>query len=146
METEERELKITDLLKLHEGYSRYPYLDSRGIQTIGIGRNLQAKGISEEEAEYLLGNDITEAIDQLKQKVHCWDGLSLVRKAVLVDMTVNLGIGGFLKFRRMIAALYNKDYEQAAKEMINSLWREQVKARAYRLAIMMSKDEWPQLD
>lgn len=47
-----------ELLQEHEGFRQFPYLDSLGIQTIGYGRNLESRGISEPEASYLLSNDI----------------------------------------------------------------------------------------
>jgi hypothetical protein len=40
-------------LRLHEGLELYVYQDTLGIDTIGIGRNLQDRGISKEELDYM---------------------------------------------------------------------------------------------
>jgi len=37
-------------LKKHEGYSRFPYKDSRGVWTIGYGINLEDRGLEKDEA------------------------------------------------------------------------------------------------
>ena len=42
-------MKIEDLLILHEGVRRKPYLDTVGELTIGVGRNLDAMGLEENE-------------------------------------------------------------------------------------------------
>ena len=47
------------MLKRHEGLRLKPYQDTIGKLTIGYGRNLDDRGISKEEAEYLLRNDIS---------------------------------------------------------------------------------------
>ena len=50
---------LEEQLIRHEGYRQFPYLCSAGKSTVAIGRNLDDRGISEEEAKYLLHNDIT---------------------------------------------------------------------------------------
>ena len=47
-----------DDARKHEGLRLYPYNCSEGKLTLGIGRNLDDRGITEEEALYLLNNDI----------------------------------------------------------------------------------------
>src|SRR5438876_896932 len=49
---------LTLLLVKHEGLSLKPYRCPAGKRTIGVGRNLDDRGISEDEAAMLLGNDI----------------------------------------------------------------------------------------
>ncbi len=57
--------KLIEQLKRHEGVKLKPYFCTQGKCTIGVGRNLEDVGISEEEAEMLLINDIERATDQL---------------------------------------------------------------------------------
>jgi lysozyme len=57
-------------------------------------------------------------------------------------MAYNLGIGRLSKFKKMIAALDSRDYELAAKEMLDSTYAKQVKGRAKRNAHMMETGEW----
>ena len=54
--------KLIEELTRDEGYRRRVYKDSVGIETIGIGRNLVDVGVTKEEAQYLLGNDIKAAV------------------------------------------------------------------------------------
>jgi lysozyme len=53
-------MNTKELLIKHEGIRFTPYKCSMGRWTIGIGRNLSDKGITKEEALYLLDNDIKE--------------------------------------------------------------------------------------
>ncbi len=131
------EEKLIRLLITHEGLRLKPYRDTRGKLTIGVGRNLDDVGITEEEALYLLKNDIKRVLDFLKERLPYWNGLTETRKMALVDMCFNLGPGGFLSFKKMLAALERGDYEQAAREMLDSRWARQVGRRAEELAEMM---------
>ena len=124
-------------LKRHEGFRQFPYKDSVGILTIGYGRNLESKGISESEAEWLLKQDVALALLQLQRAVGSFDSLSDVRKSVLVNMTFNMGIAGVMKFKQMLAALEIKDYNKAADAMLDSTWAKQVGKRATELAEKM---------
>lgn len=153
---------------LHEGLRLEPYICPAGYWTIGVGRNLESKGltsteqkfifgrddyskqeviellkkrgISKVEALFLLTNDISECIKDLKR--FAWfDQLDDIRAKVVIDMRFNLGAGSFRQFKRMIAALAAGDYTAAAAEMANSKWYHQVGARARRLVEMMRTGE-----
>lgn len=127
---------LYERLKKEERLSLYPYTDTRGFLTIGYGRNLATKGISIEEAEYMLLNDIKKARIAYESHFGYLD-LNTSRRNVLTDMIFNLGLTGVLGFKKMIAALEKKDYGKAADEMLNSEWRKQVGDRAVNLARIM---------
>jgi len=121
-----------------EGLRLKPYRCTAGKLTIGVGRNLEDSGISEDEAGYLLRNDIARIESELDDHLPWWRDLrSDARQRVLANMAFNLGIGGLLKFQRMLVAAKNGNYEIAANEMLGSLWARQVGNRATRLANMM---------
>lgn len=127
-------------LKEDEGLRLFPYRCPAGKLTIGYGRNLEDKGISNSEADILLRNDIVEAELALQRTFPIIDGkLSMNRKRVVVNMIFNLGLSGFLQFNAMIRALANEDYQKAADEMLDSLWAKQVGNRALKLANLMRK-------
>ena len=131
---------IYEQLELHEGFESKVYPDSKGILTIGIGRNLQDKGITKAEAKMMLVNDVNEVVGQLSQ--YAWYvSLDPIRQKVLIDMAFNLGIKGLLKFRKMIKAIEERDYVRAAAEMKDSRWCAEVKTRADRLIKMMLTGE-----
>jgi len=96
--------KIADQLILHEGLKLKPYHCPAGRHTIGIGRNLEDKGITEKEALMLLENDIQECLEDLKTIFNKFDMLPESAQGVLVDMRFNLGHEGFRKFKNMIKA------------------------------------------
>ena len=131
---------IEEQLILHEGLRLKPYRCPAGYLTIGVGRNLETKGLSEDEALFLLRNDIEEITSQL-EKYEWYRGLDDVRKKVVIDMAFNLGIYGLLSFKRMIQALNCYDYDTAADEMVDSAWYHQVGTRARRLVDMMRTGE-----
>lgn len=132
------------MLKLHEGVRLKPYTDSVGKLTLGIGRNLDDKGITLEEAEYLLSNDISAAWLSLVSRLECFSRLDTVRQAVLIDMAVNMGADGLLKFRKTLALVAGGQYAEASVEMLDSDWAKQVGLRAQRLSRMMKTGTWPE--
>lgn len=131
--------KLRQDLLLSEGLRLKPYKDTVGKLTIGVGHNLDDEGITKEEALYLLHNDILDVIKDLRKIPHYSkfvDGND-VRERVIAEMVFNLGIGGVLKFKKMWKAIEMEDWDQAAKEMLNSQWARQVGKRANRLSERM---------
>lgn len=129
-------------LKRHEGLELKPYKCTANKTTIGYGRNLDDKGISEGEAESMLWADVAEVRDTLADKWSPFDNLDPVRKAALINMGFNLGITGLFGFRNMLDAVGRGDFERAADEMLDSRWAKQVGNRATELAEQMRSGEW----
>lgn len=129
---------INQLIR-QEGYRRYVYKCPTGYLTVGIGRNLEHKGISEEEAKYLLINDISDFEGEVREQLaeHLWENLNDARKNVLVNMAFNMGTVNLFKFKNMMKALKQGDWETAGKEMLNSRWAKQVGLRAQELSTQM---------
>lgn len=90
----------------------------------------------------LLANDVAVVEKALSLTLPWTDTLDPVRRAVLVNMGFNLGVGGLLKFTRTLAALEEGDYAKAARLMLDSKWATQVGARARRLAAQMEYGQW----
>jgi len=130
---------VKSMLLVDEGLRLKPYRDTVGKLTIGVGRNLDDVGISEDEALYLLENDIQRAIQDATDifGAEIWLSLDEIRQAVILDMLFNLGKPRFLTFRKFIQAIKEKNFSKAAFEMLNSRWARQVGRRAERLAYMM---------
>lgn len=133
---EMRDALIKQLIK-NEGLRLKPYTCTAGKLTIGIGRNLDDKGISEEEAMYLLKNDIEECEFQLNKELAFFKNLDMARQDVLLNMCFNLGINGLLGFKNTLAMIEAGNYEAAADNMLNSKWAYQVGDRAKELADIM---------
>ena len=154
---------LIDKLVVSEGLRLQVYKDTLGIDTIGIGRNLEDRGITKEELEwmdipnidvvyemgiteadavYLAENDVQIVEEELVRAHPCVDSLDAVRQLIVIDMAFNMGVPRLNKFKMMWAAIHDEDYPTAAKEMLNSRWANQVKGRATKLANAMHNGEF----
>lgn len=129
--------KLIQQLRRHEGERLKPYRCSSGKLTIGVGRNLDDRGITAAESAYLLNNDIDRVWVEVESRMPWIRQLNEVRQRVLLDMAFNLGIDGLMKFRNTLATIRAGDYQKAGVMMLDSLWAKQVGNRAQRLAVMM---------
>jgi lysozyme len=135
-------MTIVDQLKRDERVCAKPYRDTVGKLTIGVGRNLDDVGLSPDEIELLLRNDIERSRRDLFTHLPWVVGLDDARRGVLLNMCFNMGVHGLCEFRHMLTAVQAGDYETAAKEMAASLWAKQTGARADRLEIQMRTGQW----
>jgi lysozyme len=133
---------LEDQLIDHEGLELSLYKCTGDKWTIGVGRNLDDRGITEDEARYLLKNDITIVEEELLRNKPSVADLDGVRQRVLVDMGFNLGIPILLKFQNMWTAIEDEDWIEASEQMLDSRWAKQVGRRAIRLADAMKTGEW----
>ena len=138
---EARTILLNQLVRF-EDYRQYPYRDTEGHLTIGIGRNLDSRGITKPEALYLCNNDIDAVLDGFNRELGLYDNLDTVRKIILANMGFNLGVDGVMKFKHMLAALEAKDYKHAAMAMLDSKWQRQVGNRALYLAHAMENGKF----
>jgi lysozyme len=116
------------------------YRDSLNLETIGYGR-LLSRGLSDEEAEHLLENDVREA-ERLADRFPWFSNLDEVRQDVVTMMCFNLGYERLLGFHNLLAALSRSDWITASNEMLDSRWAVQVGVRANRLANIMRSGKW----
>ena len=138
--TVDRERLLQTLIK-HESLELMPYRCSEGKLTIGVGHNLDDNGITEDEALYILKNDLDKCEKQLKRFLW-FQNLSDVRKEVIMNLHFNIGHTSFMRFKKMILALENSDYISAAKEMQDSKWFRQVGVRAVQLVKAMTANSF----
>lgn len=130
---------LRDQLRRHEGVRRKPYKDSVGKLTIGVGRNLEDKGLRPAEIDFMLENDMVDAESDARAVFPDFDSLSVNRRVVLCDMAFNLGRARLAGFKSMLWCLKREDYYGAAKEMRKSKWAAQVGVRAIILARQMER-------
>ena len=124
-------------IKKHEGFRRFAYQCTADKTTVGYGRNLDDRGVTEQEAMYLLENDIVECIQDLATFPY-WNRLTPRQQAALIDLRFCLGHDGYRQFRRMDAALNAGKYGDAALEIERSKFAEQTGKRAEHLADMLA--------
>lgn len=135
--TPEQLAALRDQLIVDEGLRLKPYKDTKGILTIGVGRNLDDVGISHDEAMALLDNDIASHAADLDRELPWWSRLDAARQLVLANMAFNLGIQRLLMFKKMLDHLARGECDAAADEMQASAWAGQVGPRAARLIAAM---------
>ncbi|EME71378.1 lysozyme [Paramagnetospirillum caucaseum] len=129
-----------------EGLRLKPYRCTAGKLTIGIGRNIEDRGISEATALQMLDEDIAGLSAELDRAIPWWRNLSDARQRALINMAM-MGVPRLLGFRRMLAALQAGDYAAAAAESLASKWADQTDgiedgrpgARSTRVADMIRK-------
>lgn len=131
-----RQHLVDDLIR-DEGLRLHPYPDTEGIETIGVGHNLTANGISTRVAMIILDEDIDAAVTDLAGSFPWYLTLDEVRQRAITNFRFNLGPTRFRLFTRLLAALADQDYVKAAGSMRQSKWYGQVGARAERLVHMM---------
>ena len=154
--------ELVKMIALHEGIVLNVYQDHLGINTVGIGRNLDDRGITdgellfmnktiddvydngltEEEAYYLCMNDIAIVEKELLDSKPIVNQLNDVRQMVLVDMAFNMGVPRLKLFKNMWMAIEKVNYPLACEEMIDSRWASQVGNRAMKLSLAMKNGEW----
>ena len=131
--------KLLEMLKRHEGVRSHVYLCSAGYETIGVGRNISQSGmgLSDDEVDYLLENDIIRVVKELSSEYPWFKDLDDVRKDAMIDISFNLGATRLRGFKRALAAMEVADYTTAAKEFLDSKWSRDVKGRATELCYMV---------
>ena len=129
--------QLTKDLIIDEGKVKLLYTDSLGVPTIGVGRNLRDRGISDDEIAYLLKNDIAIVTADLDRNLPWWRLMTEARQQALANVCFQLGITKLLHFTNTLASMRSGDYGGAADGMLNSLWARQTPNRANRLAKIM---------
>ena len=113
--------QIAEYVRGHEGLSLMPYYCTAHKLSIGIGRNLEDRGISREEAFYLFGNDLRLAISDLHKTFG--DDIKIFPDPVMlafIDMMFQLGIVRFGGFKKMIKYSVAGNWKEAARELMDS--------------------------
>jgi lysozyme len=135
-------MDLESQIKRDEGLRLQPYKDSLGKLTIGYGRCLETRGISKDEAEYLLANDLSAVKLEVGKRFQWSSQLSAPRLAVLHNMAFNMGTEGLGRFVKFLAHAKDGEFDAAAIEMLDSAWAKQVGDRATKLAHQFASGEW----
>jgi lysozyme len=137
-----KELKTLKDLKnrliIEEGLRLKPYKCTSNKLTIGVGRNLEDRGITEAEALFLLGNDIEDFEAQLIKALPWFCFTHITAQLVLIDMAFNMGVTGLLAFKNTLRLIKEGEYMKASVEMLDSRWAGQVGRRAKDLSDILA--------
>lgn len=146
--------EIYNFIKEHEGYRPQVYIDTVGKPTVGIGLNLKRQDapailasaganynailsgkqqLTDEQIKTIFKSTLSIAYADAKKFMPNFDNLPKNIKLLLLDLSFNLGYTNLIKFIKFKEALLVKDYNAAAKELLNSKWATQVGNRANNL-------------
>lgn len=137
------------ILKFEEGFSNKPYYCSEGYPTIGIGQKIGPKNHPLHNYSFQCPAPVAESwcsveverLSKLLSKYDWYKNCSQNRKAILISMAYQMGINGLLKFKRMLAAMNNEDWDVAYMEGLDSVWAKQTPKRAKRQMQALRSDK-----
>ncbi|QIW89977.1 lysozme [Aeromonas phage PS] len=145
---------IISLLQYEEGFSLKPYLCSEGYPTVGTGIRIGPKGADLKNYEFTVPREV-DAVwlqsilnrtmrDMLSNEriAKAMNVLDAARTAVLVSMAYQMGVAGLAQFKNTLYLVETKQFEEAAKAMLDSKWAKQTPNRARRHAEQMRSGLW----
>lgn len=113
-------LKIS--IEKHESLKLKPYKCPKGKLTIGYGRNLEDRGITQNEAKVMLERDLLDTKLELEDKIKFFYKLDDIRQNVLIEMAYNMGVPHLLEFKNTLKFMEKSDFINASIEMLDSQW------------------------
>ncbi len=137
--------QLVDTLKRHEGVRSHAYKCSENMITVGVGRNLDENGgigLSDDEIEYLLMNDIERCDAELRAAYDWYENLKKPRRDAMINMCFNLGLTRLRGFVKALEAMSREQYDVAADEFMDSRWAEQVGDRAVEVTELIRSGEY----
>ena len=121
-------------IKQHEGFKPRVYKCTEGYDTIGYGFAIKDLVIDEDIADLILMRKLDKLQQRIMSNLEWWDDSPEEIKDVVTNMCYQLGLTGFLKFKKTIYLFETEQYEDASLEMLNSLWAKQTPSRARELS------------
>ena len=137
-------MRLINMLKRHEGVRDKVYMCSAGYETIGVGRNISESGLglSNDEIEYLLKNDIERCRNELLGEYDWFKDLDSVRQDAMIDLSFNIGQTKLRTFVKALGYMATGNYEEAGQEFYRSRWAEQVGDRSLEVCQMISSGNY----
>ena len=117
---------------------------TQGKLSIGIGRNIEDIGISLQEAQLLLRNNLEETEKDLARHWPWYTRLSPGRQRALANFHFNVGPGTFRDFTATLGLLARGDFAGAAAAFrTNRNYFRDVGPRAERIAVLLEHGDRP---
>tara|TARA_B100002052_G_C15875001_1_gene596526 strand:+ start:317 stop:739 length:423 start_codon:yes stop_codon:yes gene_type:complete len=126
--------EIVNEIKVHEGFEPKVYKCTQGYDTIGYGFAIKDLIIDEDVADIILLKKLLTLLERIHIAFSWFKDVDDNAKNVVINMCYQLGLKGFSKFKKTIYYLETEQYEEAADEMLDSLWAKQTPARAKELS------------
>ena len=130
---------LIESIKQHEGFRSKVYDDSLGIPTIGYGFAIKDLELEEDICDMILERKLSILKERIENKFQWYRYMPQEIKDVVVEMCYQLGVYGFSRFKKTIAYIQNKQWEEASVEMLDSRWAEQTPGRAREMSNRVKK-------
>ena len=132
-------MSLIESIKKHEGYVGVVYKDSLGIDTIGYGFAIKDLELDADVCDIILERKLKNLKDRIDNKFNWYIYMPQEIKDIVTEMCYQLGVTGFSKFKKTIAYLQNKQWEDASVEMLDSRWAKQTPNRAKEMSDRVKK-------
>ena len=127
-------MDLLKAIKRHEGFRSKVYKCTEGYDTIGYGFAIKDLIIDEDVADLILMKKLFILLERIHIAFAWFKEIDDKAKGVVVNMCYQIGLRGFSKFKKTIYYLETQQYEEAADEMLDSLWAKQTPNRANQLS------------
>jgi len=128
--------KVRQHMIAEEGLKLTLYKCPADKWTIGVGHNLESRGISEAVAMAILDEDIDVCLEELQRNIPNFDEHPEPVKETLLDLCFNMGMSKLLQFKMTLQyiheGLQTGNYTKAANELMQSNYARQLPNRAKR--------------
>ena len=139
--------QLREELKVDEGVKYEIYLDHLGLPTCGIGHLIQSTDpehglevgtkVDEERVNELFDQDVEVTTNECRLLYNNFDELPEEVQRIIANMMFNMGRPRLSRFHKMKQAVDSGDWSEAAAQMKDSRWYNQVTNRAQRLVDRM---------
>ena len=139
--------QLREELKVDEGVKYEIYLDHLGLPTCGIGHLITDQDpehglevgtkVDEERVNELFDQDVEETTNECRLLYNNFDDLPEEVQRIISNMMFNMGRPRLSRFHKMKQAVDSGDWSEAAAQMKDSRWYNQVTNRAQRLVDRM---------
>lgn len=140
---------MQSLIEADEGRRLWPYTDTTGHQTWGVGHNLAASSVNP-DVEALLNQAVTlqfqhdlDAVLAVASTSPWWGSLNDARQAAIADMLFNLGTGAIETFGVFFGYIAGQRWQAAAADLRTTKVYRQLPTRYARVATMIETGQWP---
>ena len=127
-------MSLIESIKESEGFRSKVYKCTEGYDTIGYGFAIKDLHMDEDIAEMILQRKLDSLIERIEINLPFVKDLPEAAKDVVVEMCYQMGLTGFMKFKKTIAFLRLGKFNEASVEMCDSKWYRQTPNRARKLA------------
>lgn len=133
--------RVRKRLIAEEGLELQLYHCTAGKITIGVGRNVEDRGITHDTAMQMLDEDIDICVGELEKNLSWFADAPDKIQEVLIDLCFNMGINRLMGFVKTLHKLKTGAYKEAAVELLDSRYAASVPNRAKRNADIIASME-----